>query len=374
MHIRKTKIVATIGPASSGEQELFGMIHAGMNAARIDISKGAFEDHSKVIDLIRVYADKMHIAVAVILDRNGEKNVSSEDFEFLVKKNVDFVVLSKVETVEDIRKVRDMFKKHKADIGIIAKIQTKEAVENIDAIIEAVDGLMVGNEDLADQVKDENATLLQKVIVKKAIAAGKPVITATKMLPSMISSPVPTNLEVNEVTNAILDGTDAIMLVDETTSGRHPVLSVETLSRIALFTERSALFAEDVTKFERTSRGIVDAVSEAAAKTVKNIGAEAIITLSEKGFTPRMVARFKPDHSIFVLTPHVRTFRRVILSFACAPELLEQPIKTLNEAVSVSKKLLVRKKQLKEGDKFVVVAGMPFGITEGTNMILVQTI
>jgi len=375
MHTRKTKIVATIGRTSSGDMELYGMIHTGMNGARIDLSEASYEEHQKVIAKIRAISDKLHTAVAVIQDRDetDKPEVSEEDLEFAIANKVDFITLPNVKKSDNVKKLRESIKKKKGDVSILARIETKEAVEDLDAIILASDGLIVDRDILSAIITDENVTLLQKVIIKKAIGAGKPVIIATKMLESMISDPAPTGTEVNEVTNAILDGTDAILLSEETSFGRHVVLTIETLSRIALNTERSAIFEEDVTKFERDSRGIVDAVSEAAAVTAKNVGAEAIIALSEKGFTPRMIARFKPIQPIFVLTPHVSTYRKIILSFGCAPEMIES-VETLHEAISLSKKLLERKKLLRHGDRFVLAAGIPFGQSGGTNMISIQTI
>jgi pyruvate kinase len=163
------------------------------------------------------------------------------------------------------------------------------------------------------------------------------------------------------------------MLSDETSKGMYPVLAVETMSRIVMTTEKNIHFEEYVEKFERTSNDIEDAISEAAATSAKNVSAEAIVALSEKGVTPRMIARYKPSQPIFVLTPNKITFRKIILSYGCVPEIIE-PVHMLSEAVSISKKILVRKKFLKTGDRFVLAAGIPFGQSGGTNMISVQVI
>ncbi len=296
-----------------------------------------------------------------------------KDLELGIKKGVDFVALSFVQTANDIKKLRAILEKKNANIGIIAKIETDAAVKNIDSIIEAADGIMVARGDLAVEIPKEDVPLVQKIIIKKAIEAGKPVITATQMLDSMITSPVPTRAEVNDVANAIFDGTDAVMLSGETAMGEHPVLVIETMSRIALRTEGSELYEEAVAKFKRTSHGMVDSVSASVSAIAASVGAKAIVALSERGFTPRMISRYKPKTPILVLTPNEATNRQIILSFGCISEIVP-PVGTLDEAIALSKQMLLKKKLLEKGDVFVLAAGVPFGHTGGTNMLLVQTI
>ncbi|MBI2120051.1 MAG: pyruvate kinase [Parcubacteria group bacterium] len=470
MHIKKTKIVATIGSASSSERELIGMVRAGMNVARLNFSHGTHEEHAKLIDTIRGVSDKLKTPLAIIQDLMGPKirigdfgteqihlkkgadftfttetclgderrayvnfhalpKEVSKDMDILlddgkiklrivsvgdteirckvvdggvirgrrgvnvpgahlsigsltekdkkdlvlgVKKGVDFVALSFVQTADDVKKLRALLGQKGTDAGIIAKIETEEAVKNIDAIIEAADGIMVARGDLAVEIPKEDVPLVQKTIIKKSIDAGKPVITATQMLDSMTTSPVPTRAEVNDVANAILDGTDAVMLSGETAVGDHPVLVIETMSRIALRTEGSALYEEEVAKFKRTSHGTVDAISASVASVAQVVSAKAIVALSEKGFTPRMVSRYKPSQPILVLTPHESVRHKIALSFGCVSEVVP-PIKTVTEAMALSRKILLKKKILKKGDVFIIAAGMPFGKTGGTNMLLVQT-
>jgi pyruvate kinase len=296
-----------------------------------------------------------------------------KDLELGMKKGVDFVALSFVQTADDIKKLRAILDKKGLKTGIIAKIETEEAVTNIDAILLASDGVMVARGDLAVEIPKEDVPLVQKIIIKKAIEAGKPVITATQMLDSMITSTVPTRAEVNDVANAIFDGTDAVMLSGETAMGDHPILVIETMSRIALRTEGSSLYEEEVAKFKRVSHGIVDSVSASVSATAARVEAKAIVTLSEHGFTPRMVSRYKPKSPILVLTPHELTHRQMALSFGCISEIVP-PVKTVVEAAALAKKMLLKKKLLKKGDVFVLAAGIPFGRTGGTNMLLVQTL
>ncbi|MCK9351543.1 MAG: pyruvate kinase [Candidatus Paceibacterota bacterium] len=471
MNIRKTKIVATIGPASCSERELTGMINAGMNVARLNFSHGSHEEHSEVIRTIRDTSEKLHIPVAILQDLSGPKirigsfetetvhlkkdaeftltteafvgseervyvnyknlpkevsegshimlddgkiklrvqSVKGEDIKCIVvnggtirgsrgvnvpgtklsigclgkkdkddlllgiREKVDFVALSFVQSAEDIRHLRKILDEHNSRIAIIAKIETEEAVKNIDEIIEVSDGIMIARGDLAVEIPAEEVPLAQKLIIKKSIMAGKPVITATQMLDSMIHSPVPTRAEVSDVSNAILDGTDAIMLSGETATGDHPVLTIETMSRIAHRTEESELFQEEVKKFVRITKGVADSVSLSVAVTAANIDAKAIIALSETGFTPRMISRYKPRHPIFVFTPHIETRNRALLSFGCFPE-LGPHFTELSEAAEHAKKFLIHRKNFKKGDKFVLCAGIPFGKKGSTNLMLAQSI
>jgi len=223
------------------------------------------------------------------------------------------------------------------------------------------------------EIPAEDVPMIQKLIIKKSITAGKPVITATQMLDSMIHSSVPTRAEVSDVSNAILDGTDAIMLSGETATGDHPVLTIETMSRIALRTEESENFQESARRFKRITKGVVDSVSLAVMATAENIEAKAIIALSETGFTPRMISRHKPKQPIFVCTPHVETRNQALLSFGCVPELCPH-FQDLNEASSYAKKFLENRKNLKTGDKFVLCAGIPFKKSGSTNLMLAQVI
>lgn len=470
MQIKKTKIVATIGLASSSERELTGMIHAGMNVARLNFSHGSHEDHSKIIDTIRKVSEKTKMPIAILQDLMGPKirigdfstdqihlkkgadftltiepcigderhayisyhalpkevsegmdillddgkrklrvvsvtekeihckiidggdihgrrgvnvpgahlNIGSltekdrKDLVLGIKKGVDFVALSFVQTADDVKKLRALLEEKKSKIGIIAKIETEEAVTNIDSIIEVSDGIMVARGDLAVEIPKEDVPLVQKIIIKKAIEAGKPVITATQMLDSMINSTVPTRAEVNDVANAILDGTDAVMLSGETAMGDHPVLVIETMSSIALRTEGSSLYEEEVAKFKRVSHGIVDSVSASVSATAAIVDAKVIVAFSEYGFTPRMISRYKPKQPILVLTPHEATHRQIILSFGCVSEIIP-PVKKVVDAAALAKKMLLKKKLIKKGEVFVLAAGIPFGRTGGTNMLLVQT-
>ncbi len=299
-----------------------------------------------------------------------------EDLIFGLKQHVDFVALSFVRSADDIKKLRTLIKKHspKHCPPIIAKIETLEAIENIDEIIAATDGVMVARGDLAVEVAPENVPLLQKLIIRKSVTAGKPVITATQMLESMIQSPVPTRAEVGDVANAILDGSDAVMLSQETAMGEYPVEAVAMMTKIAIKTENDSSY-RDAFRTAHTDDGMetVDAIGRAVVDVAHATDAKAIVALSESGFTARMIARYRPTRPVIVFTPHEDTARQLALSFACHP-FIATSFKELLHVVAESEKTMLKQKLATKGDTIVIAAGIPFGKVGGTNMMMVQTL
>ncbi len=299
-----------------------------------------------------------------------------DDLAFGLEHQVDFVALSFVRTADDVKKLRTLIKKLSPKYAppIIAKIETLEAIENLDAIIAETDGVMVARGDLAVEVSPENVPLLQKKIIRKSVAAGKPVITATQMLESMITSPVPTRAEVGDVANAILDGTDAIMLSQETAMGSYPVEAVSMMTRIAHKTENHSSYS-DTFRSARASdeTETVDAIGRAVVDAAHATNAKAIVALSESGFTARMISRCRPSRPIVVFTPHKETVRRLTLSFACHP-FLAKSFQELLHVVAESEKTIMQQKLATKGDSIVIAAGIPFGKVGGTNMMMVQTL
>lgn len=294
-----------------------------------------------------------------------------EDFKFGLQEDVDFMALSFVRSAADVKELRRLLGAR--PIGIISKIETKFAVENIDEIIEESQGIMVARGDLAVEIPNEDVPIVQKEIIKKCTEAGKPVITATQMLDSMIGSPVPTRAEVGDVANAILDGTDAVMLSGETAIGQYPAQTVETMARIASRTEQSAVYIEAPSRYKKVSSNITDAVSSAVVKTAYNVGAAAIVAFTESGFTARKVSRYKPEQPIIVLTPRPDSFQRSLLSFGCYPKIIHR-VSRIDNAIEIARESLLETKPAKRGDTFIIVGGVPFGHSGGTNMVLVQTV
>ncbi len=467
--MKKTKIVATIGPVSEGEEMMTKLVNAGVDVIRLNFSHGDFEEHGNRVKTVRKISKKLDKTVAILQDLGGPKirigefykdkivlkngseftlttkkivgdetivfvnyprlpqevkkggiillddgkkkleilstskdkikckvlvggetkgkrgvnvpgaylKISSitpkdkKDLVFGIKNDVDFIALSFVRDPKDILQLRKIMDNAKFKAGIIAKIETQEAIDNIDEIIKVADGIMVARGDLAIEVPAENVPMLQKMIIKKCNIAGKPVITATQMLESMIHSPVPTRAEISDVANSILDGTDAIMLSEETTLGEYPLEAVSMMSKVAIR-------ANSVSKHRSSydNECMVDtagAVTYSVVRTAEEVGAKAIIALTESGFTGRMISRFKPAQPIVAMSSNPKTLRSMILSYGCYPLKIGQ-FKYVGEVVSEVDKFVSKYNFAKKGDKIVIVAGMPFGKSGGTNLMFVHEV
>lgn len=306
-----------------------------------------------------------YLSISSITDKDRQ------DLEFGLKHKVDYIALSFVRRPSDIIELRTILKKRKSTAGIIAKIETPEALENIDQIIDLADGIMVARGDLAIEIPAEEVPLVQKELIRKCNKAGKPVITATQMLESMIKSPVPTRAEVSDVANAILDGTDAIMLSEETTLGDYPVESVKMMSTIAHRVERE--LSHKANHFEEFNHGVAGVVSRAVVATATEVGAKFIVALTNSGHTARMISRYRPKQAVIALTPNPDGVGKMVLSYGCYPLSIKK-FKTLTEVLSLIRSIALTNKLAKKGDKVVVVAGMPFGQAVDTNMLLVEEI
>lgn len=293
-----------------------------------------------------------------------------EDLLFGLEQKVDFITLSFVRTAKDIQELRALIGQ-KRPITVVAKIETKAAIDNLEAIVEASDVIMVARGDLAIEVPPEKVPLLQKKIIRTANRAGKPVITATQMLDSMRISNTPTRAEVSDIANAILDGTDAVMLSDETAVGLYPERAITVMSRVAREVEMDPFFIEYQDHWDFESMNTCDAVSRSIVKTASSMKAKAIVALSESGYTGRMVARYRPRIPIFVLTPNKETYIQSLATYGCQPILIHI-VKNIKDAQKIARKVLLERNLLTEGDVFVLGAGIPFGEPGATNMMLVE--
>lgn len=278
-----------------------------------------------------------------------------KDLEFGIKNGIDIIALSFVKNAKDISKVRRFIRKRNSDIPIIAKIETHEALEEIDRIIEAVEGIMVARGDLGVEIPLEEVPIVQKELINKANYGGKTVITATQMLRSMVENPRPTRAEAADITNAILDGTDAIMLSEETAVGKYPSRSVEIMGKISKKTIESDLFDELIWDL-RNSAPCDDSESLclAACNFADNVGAKAFIAYTASGSTAMQISKHRPRQKIIAITPKLSTYRYLSLVWGVVPFLVDQ--KNFKQ-----RKLeqLIRKKQelglLKKLDKFIIV-------------------
>jgi len=300
-----------------------------------------------------------------------------EDLKFGIENNVDFIALSFVRKPEDIDELRKILKEKGSEIKIIAKIETPQAVKNIDEIINRADGIMVARGDLAIEIPAEKVPFTQKEIIRKCNDAGKPVITATQMLESMIQSSIPTRAEVSDIANAILDGTDAIMLSEETTLGKYPVEAVKVMTRIAHEIEGNYPERLIVHSSKNSKTDVTDSVTSSVVKTAHDVGAKAIIALTHTGFTARMISRHKPKMPIFALSSNEKSVNQTALSFGCVPILIDD-WKTVAEAYEIVQKICLERKIAKTGDRVILAAGAhslsDTNPTKETNMLLVETI
>lgn len=307
--------------------------------------------------------------VAVNLPPLSEQDVA--DIIFGIEQGMDIVAASFVQRAADVLAIRKVIEETGSSMDIIAKIENAEGVENIDEILKVADGIMVARGDLGVEIPTEEVPIVQKLLIEKCNTAGKPVITATQMLESMLANPRPTRAEASDIANAIFDGSDAIMLSGETAAGAYPVEALETMARIAARTEAALdysdiLLAKGLT-VQRTTTG---AISHATVQVAHELGAGAIITISESGFTARMVARYRPQAAIVAVTPRVKTLRRCQLYWGVHP-VLGSGTQNTDEMVANAITLALSAGVVKEGDLVVITAGVPAGTKGTTNMIRV---
>jgi pyruvate kinase len=297
-----------------------------------------------------------------------------EDLAMGIDEKVDFVALSFVRSLEDLRDVRQILSQATYRPMLIAKIEKRPAVENFENILSAVDAVMIARGDLGVEMPLEEAPMIQKMIIRITRQAGKPVITATQMLGSMVESPRPTRAEATDVANAILDGTDALMLSDETAMGAYPVEAVSTLDRIARTTEpylnERAYLDEEVSGMLHT---VPAGISRAACLLSIDLKAAGIVAMSSSGNTARMVARFRPSAPVMALTDHIVTQRQLSLSWGVTPHLISSFIDT-DQMFSSARSWAMEKGVVKPGDCLVVTAGVPVGVSGTTNLLKVMEI
>ena len=295
------------------------------------------------------------------------------DLIFGIKQKVDFVAASFVRKPQDVIAIRKVLENNGGgNIQIISKIENREGVEKIDRILAVSDGIMVARGDLGVEIPAEEVPLVQKSIIKKCNLLGKPVITATQMLDSMMRNPRPTRAEVGDVANAVFDGTDAVMLSGETAAGAYPVQAVETIANIVEKTERSEEYINRQ-KPEHGELTITNAVSEAAVQIAANLDATAIIAATSSGHTPRMLSKYRPECTILAVSDKVSTVRRLTLSWGVYCMYMTE-LRDTDSMVHDSVQAAVELGVVKIGDLAVVAAGVPLGVQGNTNMIKVHTV
>ncbi len=471
--IRRTKIVATIGPATSSPEMLKAIIEAGATTLRLNFSHGTHADHQRSIRLIRQTAFELNQPVGILQDLQGPKirlgkfengsivvakgdrftltnrpivgtqdiscvtydyladevplnacimlddgrvemlvesinrdkgdlhcrvtvggtlsnnkgvnfpgvylsvkamtDKDREDLMFGLDQGVDWVALSFVRNPQDIIEIKELISSTGKQVPVIAKIEKHEAIEQMEAVLSLCDGVMVARGDLGVELPAEDVPVLQKRLIATANRLGIPIITATQMLDSMVNNPRPTRAEVSDVANAILDGTDAVMLSNETAVGNYAVEAVATMARIAERMEREAAENANASKQRDTRRSIPNAISQAVGQISEQLGAAAIMSLTQTGATARNVSKFRPQTPILAVTPHVNVARQLQMVWGVKPLLvLELPSagQTFQAAINVA----LENKLVMEGDLVVMTAGALQGVSGSTDLIKVEVV
>ncbi|MGF1481606.1 MAG: pyruvate kinase [Cyanophyceae cyanobacterium] len=467
---RRTKIVATIGPATAQPEVLRQLIQAGATTLRLNFSHGTHEDHQRSIRLIRQTAFELNQPVGILQDLQGPKirlgkfacgsivlkngdrftltsrqvectqeisyisyerlaeevppgakillddgkvemqveevdltqqnlhcrvvvggSLSSNkgvnfpgvylsvraltakdrtDLMFGLDQGVDWVALSFVRNPQDMLEIKDLIASAGKSVPVIAKIEKHEAIEQMEAVLSLCDGVMVARGDLGVELPAEDVPILQKRLIATANQLGIPVITATQMLDSMVNNPRPTRAEVSDVANAILDGTDAVMLSNETAVGKYPIEAVATMARVARRIEQEPT---NVEQMESPQRTIPNAISGAVSKIAEQLDAAAIMTLTKTGATARNVSKFRPRTPILAVTPHVDVSRQLQLVWGVKPLLvldLPSTSQTFQAAINVAQE----NDLLAERDLVVMTAGTLQGVPGSTDLIKVEVV
>ncbi|MEM9213127.1 MAG: pyruvate kinase [Cyanobacteria bacterium P01_F01_bin.150] len=467
---RRTKIVATIGPATSKPEVLRALIEAGASTLRLNFSHGTHDDHQRNIHLIRQLSFELNKPVAILQDLQGPKirlgrfekdsielsngapfiltsekvpgtqTISSITYEPLAKEvpvgatvllddgrvemvvenvypekgelhcrvvvggvlsnnkgvnfpgvylsvkaltdkdkidltfgldqGVDWIALSFVRNPQDVLEIKELIAAAGKNVPVVAKIEKHEAIEQMEEILSICDGVMVARGDLGVEVPAEDVPILQKRLIRTANTLGIPVITATQMLDSMAGSPRATRAEISDVANAILDGTDAVMLSNETAVGNYPVQAVETMDRIARRIEKDhgmRRISDDA------KHSIPHAISKAVGKISEQVAAKAIMTLTKSGATARNVSKFRPNTPILAVTPHVEVARQLQLVWGVEP-LLVLDLPSTGQTFEAALNVAQETKVLSEGDVVVMTAGALQGVSGSTDLIKVEIV
>ena len=296
-----------------------------------------------------------------------------EDILFGVEQGFDFIAASFVRTADDVREIRRLLDEADSSIQIIAKIENQEGVSNLAEILSVADGIMVARGDMGVEIDFTEIPIIQKDIIAQCVAAGKPVITATQMLDSMMENPRPTRAEITDVANAIYDGTSAIMLSGETAAGKYPVEAVQTMDAIARRTEANIDYNKPVRKSGRAKLSITAATAHAACTTALDIGADAILTVSQRGITAQMVSSFRPSTMVVALLLNPQVQRQMALYWGVEPITMPYASST-DELVDFAVQSAETSGLVSQGDLVVVTAGVPVGVSGTTNMIRVQQV
>ena len=297
-----------------------------------------------------------------------------DDIIFGIQQGYDFIAASFVRTAQDVYEIRNLLNQYDSNIRIIAKIENREGVNNIDSILAAADAVMVARGDLGVEIDFTELPGIQKTIIERSFSFGKPIVTATQMLDSMMVNPRPTRAEISDVANAIYDGTSAIMLSGETAAGAYPVEALKTMSAIAERTEQEGFHLRGRTMDSNPGKiSVSDATAHAACLTARDVNAAAIVTVSESGTTARLLSKYRPQQPIIACVMREQVQRQLALSWGITPLMMSLAHST-DELIEMSTALAKENGYLHNGELAVVTAGVPVGVSGTTNMIKIHMV
>lgn len=339
------------------------------------IGKDGKEIKTKILNSGTVKNKKGVNVPNVSIKLPGITEKDKKDIIFGIEQGVDFVAASFVRKAADVLEIRELLKAHGAEkIHIMPKIENQEGIDNIDAILEVSDALMIARGDMGVEIPPQEVPLVQKRLIKKCNDLGKPVVTATQMLESMQQNPRPTRAEASDVANAILDGTDAVMLSGETAAGKYPVESVLMQATIAETIEASLDYASILKKRTKSNEpSITNAIGQSVAYTAANLDVSAIVTATESGHTARAISKYRPETPIIAVTADAGTQRRLAVAWGVHAIVAAEATSTddmVNRSVNAVKDAGI----VKDGETIVLTAGVPIGRTGTTNMMQVQVV
>ena len=363
---RKAKIIATLGNSTEGLLE--DIVAKGADAVLIDTYYGDAEECVSRINKIKELRENLDRNTAIIYDLDhiyAESKyklikIEEESVNFACQNDVDFIACPFVSNLDEIRKVKDILQANdKKDIGLIVKIDCKEAYENIDEIIQFADSIMINRDELGMELPYQNLPSIQKEIIRKANDATKEVILTTQMLHSMIYNPRPTRAEVSDVANAVIDGVDAIMLIEETATGSYPKEALETVDRIITYIEtQERVFDRDEDEYKNHKMDIAHAVSLSTKHLIDSIDVNNIVTYTKSGSTAKFIARYRPKVPILAVVPTKQKARKLALTRGVTT-FLEEKTLTMEEMLNFAPKFAKDSGLAKDGDYILVTAGQP---------------
>jgi len=379
---RHAKIVCTLGPASSSASMIRKLLSAGMDIVRLNLNYGTLEEHAGIIKTVRKLSSELDLQTGVLLDCPGLKkypdatveNAFKSHLQFAKENDIDFVALSFISNAQQVEAVHRLLESMEYSVPLIVKIEKDGALQDSDRILEMADGIMVARGDLAIQISIEKVPLAQKKLIRSANQCGKPVITATQMLESMVKSPTPTRAEATDIANAVLDGTDALMLSEETSIGKYPVTAVETMVKIAMEAETAFPHLARLRDAHLSSINEVnDATARAACQIADQIGAKVIVAFTAGGTTALRVAKYRPSQPIIAVTPSASVRRKLSVVWGVHAALRPEP-GTLEELFAVAEEVAVEMTTIKKGDCLVLTAGVPLMVPGSTNLVKVHVV